>query len=110
LKCQSIPIVVPSEERIDKIMGRCTLKDIAIFQISKHGLRPDEVSKITLRDIDLQRGLLTVRTSKLGEARTIKLKEIAIMNFRAYIQFKNITDLNVRLFPKPDKLRQKWNR
>jgi len=83
LKCQSMPIVVPSEERIVKIMGRCAMKDITIFQLSKHGLRPDEVSKITLRDMDLQRGLLTVRTSKLSEGRTIKLKETAIMNFRA---------------------------
>jgi integrase len=105
-----MPIVVPTEERIDKIISRCSLKDITIFQISKHGLRPDEVSKITLRDIDLQRGLLSVRTSKLGAERTIKLKETAIMNLRTYIQRKNLTELNVRLFPKPDKLRQKWNR
>lgn len=73
-------------------------------------MRPDEVSKITLRDIDLQRELLSVRTSKLGAERTIKLKETAIMNLRTYIQRKNLTELNVRLFPKPDKLRQKWNR
>lgn len=105
-----MPIVVPTEERIDKIISRCSLKDITIFQISKHGLRPDEVSKITLRDIDLQRELLSVRTSKLGAERTIKLKETAIMNLRTYIQRKNLTELNVRLFPKPDKLRQKWNR
>ena len=108
LKCQSNPIVVPTEERIDKIMGRCSLKYIAAFQISKHGLRPDEVSKITLRDIDLQRGLLTVRTSKLGEARTIKLKENALENLRAYVQRKNITQLTVPLFSSPNKLRQKW--
>jgi hypothetical protein len=44
-----MPIVVPTEERIDKIISRCSLKDITIFQISKHGLRPDEVSKITQR-------------------------------------------------------------
>ncbi len=58
LKTQSMPIAVPTEERIDKIIGRCSLKYIATFQISKHGLRPDEISKIVLRDIDLQRGLL----------------------------------------------------
>lgn len=108
LKCQSIPIIVPNEDRIDKIMGSCSLKYIASFQISKHGLRPDEVSKITLRGVDLQRGLLTARTSKLGEVRTIKLKENVLENLRSYTQWKNITQLAVPLFSKPDKLQQKW--
>jgi integrase/recombinase XerD len=109
LKCQSSPIVVPTEERIDKIIGRCTLKYIATFQISKHGLRPDEVSKIMLRDVDLQRGMLTVRTSKLGAARTIKLKEYALENLRTYIQKKKFTKLDTSLFSKPSILRDQWN-
>ena len=109
LKCQSSPIVVPTEERIDKIIGRCTLKYITTFQISKHGLRPDEVSKVTLRDVDLQRGLLTVRTSKLGAGRTIKLKEYALENLRTYIQKKNFTRVDTRLFSKPSILRDQWN-
>jgi len=98
LKSQSIPIVVPTEERIDKIISRCSLKYTTTFQIGKHGLRPDEVSKITLRDVDLQRGLLTVRTSKLGAERTIKLKEYAHENLRTYIQKRNITSLYAPLF------------
>ena len=88
IKCQSAPIIVPTEERIDKIIGRCSLKYITTFQISKHGLRPEEVSKIVLRDVDLQRGLLSVRTSKLGAERTIKLKEYVNENLRTYISKK----------------------
>ena len=109
LKCQSMPIVVPTEERIDKIISRCSLKYVTIFQICKHGLRPHEVSKITLRDIDLERGLLTVRTSKLGAERTIKLKACAQENLRTYIQRKGITRLDVALFPNADRLRDGWS-
>ena len=109
LKCESVPIVVPTEERIDRIISRCSLKYITIFQISKHGLRPDEVSKIVLRDIDLQRGLLTVRTSKLGAERTIKLKEYAHENLRTYVQRNNISRMDVPLFSKPSILRDQWN-
>jgi len=109
LKCENVPIIVPTEERIDRIISRCSLKYITIFQISKHGLRPDEVSKIVLRDVDLQRGLLTVRTSKLGAERTLKLKEYAHENLRTYISRKNITRLDVPLFSKPGILRDQWN-
>ena len=107
---QSAPIIVPTEERIDRIISTARLKWVTIFGISKHGLRPDEVSKVVLRDIDLQRGLLTVRTSKLGAERTIKLKEYALENLRTYIQRKSITRLDTPLFPNPDRLRDQWNR
>ena len=108
LKTQSMPITVPTEERIDKIIGRCSLKYITTFQISKHGLRPDEVSKITLRDIDLQRGLLAVRTSKLDAERTTRLKEYALENLRTYIRRKTFTKLDVSIFSKSNILRDQW--
>jgi len=46
IKCRSAPIIVPTELRISKVFGRCSLKYITTFQISKHELRPDDVSKI----------------------------------------------------------------
>jgi integrase len=110
IKARSSPIIVPTEERIDKIIGAGNQKWTTTFSISKHGLRPDEVSKATLRDMDLQRGLLAVRTSKLGAERTLKLKEYALLNLKTYIQRKNITQLNVPLFPNPDRMRDMWNR
>ena len=57
----------------------------------------------------MQRGLLTVRTTKIGLSRTIKLKENVLLNLQAYIQRKNITDLNLCLFPNPDRMREQWN-
>ena len=108
-KTKAKPIIVPTEERIDKIISRCSLKYFTIFGLSKHGLRPDEISKITLRDVDLQRGLLTVKTSKLGAERTLKLKENVNDSLRNYIQRRGITNLEIPLFPKPDRLRDQWN-
>jgi len=57
----------------------------------------------------LQRWLLSLRTSKLGAERTIKLKEYANENLRTYIQRNNITRLGTPLFSKPRILRNQWN-
>ena len=92
IKVKSAPITVPTEERIDKIISAGLQKWITVFSISKHGLRPDEVAKITLRDIDIARGLLTVRTSKLGDERLIKLKNYALMNIHSYIERQKIVN------------------
>jgi integrase len=105
-----MPITVPTEERIDKIISRCSLKYVATFQVSKHGLRPDEVSKITLRDLDLARGLLAVRTSKLGSERTIKLKEYVRENLRTYINKKAITRMDEPIFSKSNILQDQWDK
>jgi integrase/recombinase XerD len=110
IKARSAPITVPTEQRIDAIISAGNQKWITVFSISKHGLRPDEVSKITLRDVDLQRGLLTVRTSKLGASRTIKLKEATLLNLKTYVNRKKIMQLNVPLFPNPDRMRDMWDR
>ena len=110
IKAQSAPIVIPTEERIDKIIGAGLHKWITIFSISKHGLRPDEISKITLRDIDLQRGLLTVRTSKLGAERTVKLKDYALQNLKAYVERESITQIDVPFFPSPNAMHDMWSR
>lgn len=52
LKVESYPVKIPTERNIDLVISTATLKYATIFQISKHWLRPDEFSKITLRDID----------------------------------------------------------
>jgi len=75
LRNEQYPIKVPTEERIDLIISCSTLTYSTVFSISKYGRRPDEVGKITLRDLDLERRTLTVRTSKLG------LTEIIQPNF-----------------------------
>ncbi len=73
-----------------------SLKYATVFHLSKHGLRPDEISKITLRDLDLNSGALSVRTSKMGLDRTLKLKSEAFDLLRDYVNRLQISNLNER--------------
>jgi integrase len=109
IKARSAPIIVPTEQRIDMIISSARQKWTTVFSISKHGLRPDEISKITLRDVDLERGMLSVRTSKLGAERTIKLKEAALLNLKTYVNRKQNIELNSKLFPNANRMRLMWN-
>jgi len=110
LKTETFPVRIPTEEQIDKIISGASLKYVIVFQLAKKGLRPDEIHKATLRDLDLPRRQLTVRTSKQGSDRTLTLKEETIENLRTYIARKGITDLNKKLFPKSDVLSKLWKR
>jgi len=74
LREEKYVIHVPTEQRIDKIIACCGRVYTTVFTLSKYGLRPDELSKLTLRNIDLQNRKLTVPTSKLGAQRTLKLR------------------------------------
>lgn len=73
LKNERFPVKIPTEERINMVISSATSRYATIFHFSKMGLRPDEISKITLRDINLDRRELVVRTSKLGLNRTLRL-------------------------------------
>jgi integrase len=108
LKLESYPVKVPTEERINLIISTATKKYSTIFQISKHGLRPDEISKIMLRDLDLEKGELNVRTSKLGLERTLRLKLESKDLVKDYVQRFKIQGVNQRLFPESKTIKEKW--
>jgi len=108
LKEEVNPIKIPTEEKIDSIIEQCSLKYATIYSISKHGLRPDEVSKITLRDIDLENRMILVRTSKLGKERNIRLSRRANDILKQYVHLQQITDISKRLFPEPKTLQNQW--
>jgi integrase len=107
LKSETFPTKVPTEERINMIISSCTKKYATVFHISKHGLRPDEISKITLKDVDLDKGQLMISTSKLGLERTLKLNQITHDLLKEYIIQLN-PKINQRIFAKPKTLREKW--
>jgi hypothetical protein len=69
LKCEEFVINVPIEQRIDKVVACCGWVYSTVFSLSKHGLRPDEIAKLTLRHVDLENGRINVPTSKLGAQR-----------------------------------------
>jgi len=102
------PIMIPTEERINVIISSATPKYAVVYNLSKYGLRPDEISKITLRDLDLDRGELTVRTSKLGLERTLQLKRETVDMLKEHTAKCGITELNQRLFSNADKITEHW--
>ena len=79
-----------------------------MFSLSKYGLRPHEISKIILRDLDLDKRELSVRTSKLGLERTIKLKPKTVDLIRNYIGIHDICRIDQRLFASSRVIRDKW--
>jgi integrase len=108
IRAEVYPVKVPTEENIDKVIVCASLKYAAIFHLSKHGLRPDEISKITLRDIDLTSGVLSVRTSKMGLERTLKLKPEAFDLLRDYVNRRQSSNLNEKLFASSKVIADSW--
>ncbi len=108
LKEDVYPVKVPTEEKVNLIIGQATPRYATIYHLSKHGLRPDEISKITLRDFDFERGTLLVRTSKLGLERNIQLKPEARDLIKEYIHRNQIKDINTRIFPQTKTIQNRW--
>jgi integrase len=101
-------VKVPTEEKINLIIGQATTRYATIYHLSKHGLRPDEISKITLRDIDFERGTLLINTSKQGLERNLKLKPEAKDLLKEYVHLNQIIEINKRIFPHSKTIRNGW--
>jgi len=110
LKNVKYPVKVPTEEKINLIIGQATQRYSTIYHLSKHGLRPDEISKVTLRDIDLERGTLLVNTSKLGLERNLKLRQETRDLLKEYVNRIRILDINKRIFPHVKTIRNCWRK
>jgi len=108
LPVEPYPVKVPTEERINMILGCARPKYAAAYNISKYGLRPDEVAKVSLRDIDFEKRTLTVKTSKLGLPRILQLKLETVDIIREIVCRQRITGLDERIFPNKHKLINKW--
>jgi integrase len=108
LKNERFPVKVPTEERINMVISSATPRYSTIFHLSKMGLRPDEISKIMLRDVNLESRELIVRTSKLGLERTLKLKREVVDLLKDYLGFNGINGIDERLFPRVNTIRNAW--
>jgi integrase len=108
LHVEEFVIHVPTEDKIDKIIACCGWVYSTVYTLSKYGLRPDEISKLTLRDIDLEHAKLTVPTSKLGASRTLQLKPQVVDLLREYIIRRKISNIGMRLFATSRKIKDVW--
>ena len=62
------------------------------------GLRPIELHKLTLRNIDLDTGIVYPETAKNGRARALKLKTETLAMLRAYVTLRDF-GLDDTMFP-----------
>jgi len=90
---------VPLEEKIDMLIAHASRKYALIYSIIKEcGLRPVEVAGLSLDDIDLEKGVLSIRSAKHGSPRALKLKEKTLAMLNSYVKTRSF-GLNDKLFP-----------
>jgi integrase len=78
---------VPLEENLDYIIKTAkSLKRKVAFGILKDtGIRPIELHRLTLADMDLEQGIIYVKSAKKGIARNLKLKSETLANLRLLV-------------------------
>lgn len=110
LRVEEFVIHVPTETRINMIIACCGWVYSTVYHLSKYGLRPDEISKLTLRNIDLEHGKITVPTSKMGASRTLQLKPQVVDLLRGYVNRKRVSNIDTHLFGSTRKIKETWRK
>ena len=110
MHAEKFVIHVPTEAKIDMITACCGWVYSTVYALSKYGLRPDEISKLTLRAIDLGHAKLTVPTSKLGASRTLQLKPQVVDLLRDYVVRRKISNIDARIFSTSRKIKDTWRK
>ena len=101
---------VPSTEQVNKIISGSGKKYSMIFSILRDtGLRPIELHRLTLREIDLEKGVVYPETAKSGSPRALKLKSSTLAMLKQYLAKKDFT-LNDRIFPTTSVMTHVWMR
>ncbi len=77
--------------------------------IKECGLRPVEVSNLTLKQIDLNNGRIYPETAKGGEARVLKLKSETLALLKQLVSARN-PSLKEKIFPCSKALQKNWNK
>ncbi|MDH5389828.1 MAG: site-specific integrase, partial [Candidatus Bathyarchaeota archaeon] len=101
---------IPTEEKINQIIVRARGKYVLVFSILRDtGMRPIELERTKVRDIDLDTGVITVRTAKGGLGRSLKVKTQTLAMLKEYLG-KHGFGLNDQPFPKRKKMTGRWVR
>ena len=83
---------IPQEGKIEAIMANSPLRLRTAIAISKDtGLRPVKLMRITLRNIDLQNGVIYPETAKHGSPRALKITNKTLNILNKYIAAWNKT-------------------
>ncbi|MFC1486609.1 tyrosine-type recombinase/integrase [Thermoproteota archaeon] len=93
---------VPSSEQVNKIIAHSGRKYSMIFSVLRDtGLRPVELHRLTMKNIDLEKGVIFPESAKGGRARALKLKTATLAMLKEYVT-KNNFSLNESMFPNTD--------
>ncbi len=77
---------IPTEEKINQVIVRARGKYVLVFSILRDtGMRPIELERTRTRDIDLERGTITVRTAKGGAGRAVQVRRRTLALLREYL-------------------------
>jgi len=77
---------IPTTEAIGKVIARASKRYAVIFKIlSETGAMPFELHNVNQRDIDLERGTISITGSKGHSSRIFKLKQETLAMLRSYL-------------------------
>jgi integrase len=101
---------IPTEEKINQIIVRARGKYVLVFSVLRDtGMRPIEIERAKVRDIDLDTGVITVRTAKGGLGRSLKVKPQTLAMMKEHLG-KHSFGVNDNPFPKRKKMTDRWVR
>jgi len=90
---------VPTEEQVNRIIAHSGRKYGLVFSVLRDtGLRPCELHRLQLKQIDLENGLMYPESAKDGSARVLKLRQATLAMLKEYID-KHGFSLGDRPFP-----------
>jgi len=98
---------LPLESNIDLIISYTRTRNRVAFKLIKEcGLRPIEVSGLTLKQVDLHKGLVYPETAKGGEARVLRIKKQTLALLKQLVS--NVQSVNEKIFPSSKTLQSNW--
>jgi integrase len=101
---------IATTEQLNKIISNCRKKYALILSILRDaGLRPIELYRLTLKEIDLEKGNITAYSAKNGNPRLLKVKPSTLAMLKEYVAENNF-GLTLRIFPTPTAMRKAYCR
>ena len=98
---------LPLESDIDLIISFTRTRNRVAFKLIKEcGLRPVEVSRLTLKQIDLHKGRVYPETAKGGEARVLRIKKETLALLKQLVS--DIQSISKPIFPSSKTLQSNW--
>jgi integrase len=98
---------VPSTENVERIIARCSWRYATVFSVLRDtGAMPEELHKVTRRDINLDNGVISLPGCKFHKARNRKVKDQTLAMLKRYL------DGNIETQPFPTSTQQydAWRR